>query len=157
MVTSTSLLAFTDCTDLMERALTEPKGLRVSFKSIGTARHFRVRCHSARKLHREQNATTYEDPTHPMHGRSEYDAVVIRIRWDPDAELAWVYFTQNKIEQLQVEVIPDNINVDDLTIYEDPKAEAEEEGEDCEVEQDEPLLVEPDMERMVESLLEGKK
>lgn len=160
MVTSSSLLSFSDCTELMDRALAEPKGLRVSFKSMGPARHFRVRCHQARKLHRQQNAETYE-LSHPLHGRSEYDALLVRIRWEPSAELAWVYFTQNKIERLHVEPIPDNIDVDDLVIYEDPEpdeptAEMEEEGED-EVTHEELDAIMPDMDQMVESLLEGKK
>lgn len=79
MTVSTSLLAYLDCTELMDQALADDKGARLKVKDIDEASHQRMRVHYARKLHRDENAKTY-DAGHPMHGRSEYDKLTCRIR-----------------------------------------------------------------------------
>jgi len=43
--------------------------------------------HYARKLHRESNATIYPEPDHPLHGRSPYDIITIRLEYN---DKVWV-------------------------------------------------------------------
>ena len=79
MVVSTSRLAFSDCFDLMERAINDAKGIRVKFASYEDAFNYRLRLHSARKIDRKDNLEAYHE-NHPMHGRSPYDRLTVRIR-----------------------------------------------------------------------------
>lgn len=79
MSVSTSLLAYQDCLEIMDRALADPKGARIKVTDADEASHQRLRMHYARKLHRDENAKTYE-AGHKMHGRSEYDALTVRIK-----------------------------------------------------------------------------
>lgn len=79
MSVSTSLLAYQDCITIMDQALADPKGARIKVANAGDASYQRLRMHYARKLHRDENAKTYEQG-HAMHGRSEYDAITVRIR-----------------------------------------------------------------------------
>lgn len=79
MVVSTSRLAFSDCFDLMEKAINDPKGIRVKFATYEDAFNFRLRLHSARKIDRRDNLDTYSEG-HPMHGRSIYDQITVRIK-----------------------------------------------------------------------------
>lgn len=79
MSVSTSLLAYTDCIAYMDQALADQKGARIKVATVDEASHQRLRMHYARKLHREENAKTYE-AGHKMHGRSEYDVLTIRIK-----------------------------------------------------------------------------
>lgn len=92
MSTSTSLLAFTDCLAAYDRALADPLGTRVLMDDEGAAIYFRMRCHQARKLVRQNNAKIYPDPEHPLHGRSVYDGVTCRVRWVDDR--VYCYFEQ---------------------------------------------------------------
>ena len=79
MVTSTSRLAYSDCFDLMDKAIADPKGIKVKFAKGEDAWHFRIRLHTARKIDRIDNKEVYEQG-HPMHGRSVYDQLTMRIR-----------------------------------------------------------------------------
>lgn len=83
MVTPTSRFAYDDCFELMKRAMDDGKGIRIPFDKEGTARHFRMRLHSARQIDRRDNTITY-NPDHPMHGRSMYDDLMVRIVHDGD-------------------------------------------------------------------------
>jgi hypothetical protein len=79
MVTSTSRLAYSDCFDLMDKAIADPKGIKVRFARQEDAWHFRIRLHTARKIDRIDNKEVY-DHGHHMHGRSVYDQLTMRIR-----------------------------------------------------------------------------
>jgi hypothetical protein len=79
MVTSTSRLAYGDCFDLMDKAIADPKGIKIKFAKQEDAWHFRIRLHTARKIDRLDNQITYPE-THAMHGKSPYDALTMRIR-----------------------------------------------------------------------------
>ena|ERR1700732_3609935 len=104
MVTSSSPLAFSDCYTTLDRALASPSGIRLRFASEGDARHFRTRLHSARKLHRQGNAEVYDDPTHPMHGCSEYDALTVKMRrGNGDGE--WFLLVEKVERPLDIEEI----------------------------------------------------
>lgn len=79
MTVSTSPLAFGDCFDALDRALDDTHGIRLRVVDFAAGNFFRMRLHQARKLDRENNAKTYE-PDHPMHGRSNYDKLMVRIK-----------------------------------------------------------------------------
>jgi hypothetical protein len=81
MAINTSRLAYQDCFDLMERAISDefPTGLRIKFASWNEANHFRQRIHNARYVDRNDNAELY-DKSNVMHGRSVYDVLNCRIK-----------------------------------------------------------------------------
>lgn len=94
MTVSTSRLAYEDAYAVMMAALEDPRGVRVRMASVDAATHFRLRCHQARKIDRQENAITYERP-HPMHGVSPYDKLVLRIVTDDDG--VWLTVAQNTV------------------------------------------------------------
>lgn len=100
MTVSTSLLAYQDCTAIMDQALADEKGARYKVSDVDEASHQRMRIHYARKLHRDENAKTYE-PGHPMHGRSEYDALTCRIK-NVDGSI-YIYLERTDTVQTEVE------------------------------------------------------
>ena len=75
----TSSLAYTDCYEVFEKALDDPKGIRIKCATHNDAVFFRMRLHNARKIMREDNAKTY-DRGHPQHGTTEFDKLSVRIR-----------------------------------------------------------------------------
>jgi hypothetical protein len=78
MVTSTSRLSYTDCFDLMDKAIADSKGIKIKFSEESEAWHFRIRLHTARKIDRLDNMVTY-DETHALYGKSVYDGLTMRI------------------------------------------------------------------------------
>lgn len=102
MTASTSLLAYQDCTEYMDRALEEPKGIRIQVKDEDAAIHLRSRMHYGRKLHRQENARVYADQRdHPMYGKSPYDALVIKIK--RLSEGWYLYLERTDLATLKVE------------------------------------------------------
>lgn len=96
MSLSTSILAFDDALQFLERALADTKGVRACFgESEGNAMHFRMRCHAARNIARQDNIRLYTDRDHPLHGRSVYDVLTLRVLQDDDEGEWWVYATRN--------------------------------------------------------------
>lgn len=79
MAVSTSRIAFSDCFDLMEKAITDEKGIRVKFASYDDAFNFRLRIHKARQIDRIDNQESYPEG-HQLHGRSVYDELTCKIR-----------------------------------------------------------------------------
>lgn len=104
MPLSQSILAYIDCTDVLDRALESKYGIRVTLPNMTAAMHFRDRVHQARVLHRRENAKIYE-PGHMMHGRSEYD--VLRVRLRTGGHNGTVYMNLEKIEQFAPTEITD--------------------------------------------------
>lgn len=72
-------MAYTDCYDLLDKAIEDPRGIRVEMKNVDAATFFRMRIHQARAIDRKANAQTYE-PGQPLHNASTYDKLAIRIR-----------------------------------------------------------------------------
>jgi len=103
MTTSSSRLAFADCFDFMDRALEDPKGARASFGDRGSAMHFRVRLHTARRYDREANKEVYS-PGDPMYGISEYDKLTASIREDGDI---WYIYLEHRAQLTTVESLSD--------------------------------------------------
>lgn len=91
MTLSTSYLSYEDCRDAMNQALDDDKGIRIKVGDIDAATFFRMRLHQARKLDREKNKSVY-DRDHPMHGVSEYDRLIIKLRTQNDS--VYVYIEQ---------------------------------------------------------------
>lgn len=104
MTVSTSLLAYQDCIAYMDKGIADPKGIRFKVESIEEATYQRTRIHYARKLHRDENAKTYE-PGHKMHGRSEYDALVCRIK-NVDGDI-YIYLERTDFEPTDAESLSD--------------------------------------------------
>lgn len=100
MTTSTSRIAYSDCFELMDKAMDDPRGVRINFPDLGDARNLRLRLHTARKIERQENALTYEEGE-PLYGRSAYDILYVPIikhnkGW-------WVYLKKRVIENFQIE------------------------------------------------------
>jgi hypothetical protein len=103
MVTSTSRLAFSDCYELMEKAISDPKGIQIKFARDEDAWHFRVRLHTARRIDRTDNLKLFEEG-HMMHGKSPYDALVMRIRENKNGDGGyWLRLERISIEHLEIE------------------------------------------------------
>ena len=100
MVTSTSRLAYSDCFDLMDKAIADPKGIKIKFSAGEDAWHFRIRLHTARKIDRQDNKDIY-DQGHPMHGRSVYDQLTMRIRKTND--FAWLRLERIDTREFEIE------------------------------------------------------
>ena len=79
MTLPTTLLAYQDCQELLDRALADDHGIRMKVDNYDAATHERSRIHYCRKLVREENCTIYE-PGDPMYAKSVYDCVVVRIK-----------------------------------------------------------------------------
>lgn len=79
MVTSNSITSYDDCFKWMAAALDDEKGARIECEDHGKARNLQLRINKARYLHRQQNARIY-DKEDPMHGRSEYDGLIFRVK-----------------------------------------------------------------------------
>lgn len=99
-----SLLAFDDIREAFEKALSAPKGIRISCSSRGAAVILRSRFNYYRKLDREQNGKTYETD-HPMWNRSPYDKLVLRIPPKNEPEANTLYIEPRSIGDLFIEEI----------------------------------------------------
>lgn len=100
MVTSTSRLAYGDCFDLMDKAIADPKGIKIKFAKGEDAWHFRIRLHTARKIDRVDNRVLYPE-THAMHGRSPYDPLTMRIR--SMADCVWLRLERVDAREFEIE------------------------------------------------------
>lgn len=104
MSLSNSRLSYSDCYDLLDRALEEDRGICVTLPSRSAANYLRMRIHHARTIDREENRKTYPDPDAPLHGRSSYDILVLRI--EGDDEEGKLYLDKQKVEILAIDSIP---------------------------------------------------
>jgi hypothetical protein len=103
MAINTSRLAYQDCYDLMEKAISDeyPTGLRIKFATWNEANHFRQRIHNARYVDRNDNVEAYP-PSHIMHGRSVYDILNCRIRALADG----VWLRLERVDARKFEIMP---------------------------------------------------
>ena len=76
---NSSLLSYEDCVALFDQALADARGIRVPCDDLGAARKLISRLHYCRTLVRKENREVYPDLDHPMHGKSEYDRIVVRL------------------------------------------------------------------------------
>ena len=104
MSVSNSHLAYTDCYELMDKALADEEGIRVQTADEKAATFFRMRCNQARAIDRRRNADTYPED-HPLCGGSQYDALVARIK--QTATGWWVYIEHVGLELGKVEALSD--------------------------------------------------
>ena len=99
MSNPSSLLAYPEIRDALDRALQSERGIRVKFRTDVAATQFVGRAYSFRMLDRAENAKIYPDQTHTLHGRSMYD--VFRLKRVGNA----VEIVPVKLDEGMVEVI----------------------------------------------------
>lgn len=116
MVVSSSRLAFTDCFELMERAIADQKGIQIKFASYGDAVHFRLRLHSARRVDRRDNKDIFGED-HPMWGRSVYDQLTMRIRQFEGG--AWLRIERIDAREFEIESLSEAQEQPEL-VFEQP-------------------------------------
>lgn len=112
-----SLLAYEVELDTLDRAASEPKGIRVRHPTHESAYHFRYRLYHAKKLQRAKNREIYEKGD-PLYGATSFDNLVVRIRPDLDENevptgVYWVYITKNTLNPGRIESLGDD---DDLIL-----------------------------------------
>lgn len=91
MPASPSRLAYPDCEEFLNGALADDLGLRKPFGKRGGAQQFLVRLNNFRTICRKDNAKIFPEPDHPLHGRCEYDPLMINIVGPDEAGEWWVY------------------------------------------------------------------
>jgi hypothetical protein len=99
MVASNSRFSYSDCFELMDKAMADQKGIRIKFATREEAWHFRIRLHTARRIDRTDNMETYAIG-HPMHGKSAYDPLTMRIRERSDG----IWLRLEKVDAREFEV-----------------------------------------------------
>lgn len=98
----TSRLSYKDCFDLYDKALESERGVRVRMPDPNYANFFRMRMHKARSIVRDENRLIYE-LGQPLHGCSEYDPLVLKIRIEEGGD-CWLYL--EKVDAIVMEVEP---------------------------------------------------
>jgi len=87
--------------------------------SVEAAIHLRSRIHQARKIDREENKDAYEEG-HPMHGQSNYDKLVCRIKSSNNH--TYLYLEQRNAENFEVEPLsedrPEPMQVHEVVVTE---------------------------------------
>jgi len=85
------MLGVEEIREVFDRALNAEIGVRVPCHSRGAAINLRSRFNYIRKLDRQENAQTYP-PGHSMHGKSQYDQLILRIpgKWEPDSTVLYI-------------------------------------------------------------------
>lgn len=89
MALTNTIGAYPDCHEFFEAIVEDPQGGRIWKGTEKAAEKFRHRCHQFRRLHRRQNERIYPAGD-KMHGQSEYDTLVLRLKEDTNGEW-WVY------------------------------------------------------------------
>lgn len=74
---STSITAYPDIRQALDKALDSPKGLRLTFANKNEAVTFKGRVNSFRYKDRKENKKIYPEAD-PMHGRSAYDPLMVK-------------------------------------------------------------------------------
>jgi len=106
MAISNSRFSYGDCYDLMDKALADQKGIRIKFTSWGDALHFRLRLHTARRIDRKDNLDIYPGG-HPMHGKSPYDPLIMRIKSTAD-DTTWLRLEKVDAREFTIESLADD-------------------------------------------------
>ena len=74
---ATSINAYPDIRQVLDRALESQKGIRLVFKDHKEAMTFKGRCHTFRFKDRAANSKTYHEG-HPMHNSSVYAVLMLK-------------------------------------------------------------------------------
>ena len=114
MSLSNSRLSYSDCFELLDRAIEEPRGIRLEVVDSNKAGYLRMRIHQARQIDRVENKKIYPDAEHYLHGRSVYDILVCRIEEGPDS--VWVWLDKLKVEIGRIESIPEGSQIEHVPI-----------------------------------------
>lgn len=99
MSLSKSILAYNDCETFFQAAENDPKSIRIRCSTEAEAVHLRFRMSYFRKLDRERNCEVYQ-PGEFMHGRSEYDKYVLKVRLIDDEW--WLCLTRAEADNRRV-------------------------------------------------------
>lgn len=114
MAMSNSRLAYSDCYELMEKALEDPKGIRIKFVSEEDAWLFRLRLHNARKIDRKENEENFEKG-HMMYGKSPYDGLIMRLRQVENGSGAWWLRVEKlTIDGMEIENLSEILEVKEI-------------------------------------------
>jgi hypothetical protein len=99
----------------MEKAIEDQKGIRVKFATEQDAWLYRLRLHNARKIDRKENEEIYEKG-HAMHGRSVYDALIMRLRQVSNNGKGawWLRIEKISIEDLEIESLSEEDIEEDI-------------------------------------------
>jgi hypothetical protein len=103
MPSPTNRLSYKDVYDIYDQALEDPKGIRLAFPDLGSARNFQMRMHHARAVDRRDNLTACPKGD-PMHGQSTYDVLQVRIREQNDGEGNEVFLYIEPKDKLRPEI-----------------------------------------------------
>jgi hypothetical protein len=106
MAISNSRFSYGDCYDLMDKALADPKGIRIKFSSWGDALHFRLRLHTARRIDRKDNLEVFP-ADHAMHGKSPYDPLIMRLKATQD-NTTWLRLEKVDAREFEVESLAED-------------------------------------------------
>lgn len=101
MSISESRLAYQDCQDLFEKAMDDPKGVRVFIGTKEMARFFVMRMHKCRQINRRDNKDIYPEGE-PMHGASAWDKIKCSMKEDEEGQW-WVYAEKVELDPSLVE------------------------------------------------------
>jgi hypothetical protein len=113
MAVSTSRLAFSDCFELLERAINDEVGIRVKFASYDDAFNFRLRLHQARRIDRTDNVDSYPEG-HPLYGRSIYDQLSCKIRNFNGG--AWLRIERIDARKFEIESLSEEPSIAELPL-----------------------------------------
>lgn len=102
MSASTSKLSYSDCFEVMDKALEASRGIRIQFADEGVAKHFLVRMNKARVLDRNENRQIYAEGD-VLFGRSVYDPLMGQIK-RVDGQV-WLFLKKLTAEHLVIEEI----------------------------------------------------
>jgi hypothetical protein len=100
MSVSNSRLSYLDAYEILDRALDRTVGVRVRQPDLNAATYLRMRLHQARKIDRLDNKSIFE-PDHIMHGRSQYDVLIVTI--DATTEGVFLYVTKIESKAAMIE------------------------------------------------------
>jgi len=107
MAVSIDRAAYATEYEIFDRALASERGILVYRESEAKCFDLRFRLNKARQLDRELNRRIYrDDPLHPMYGRSEYSAIVIRIEYNVAGDRWYCRLEKAIIEDVEIEDIP---------------------------------------------------
>jgi len=79
-------MSYRDIYEIYDKALDDPKGIRLVFDNHASARNYQMRMNNARAIDRKENLRTYPIGD-PMHGQSQYDVLQVRIRHGEDGSI----------------------------------------------------------------------
>lgn len=99
MSLTNSRLAYLDCVELWDAALSDPQGVRIDFGSRAKAEHFVARLHQCRKLDRQENRSVHAPGTR-LYGKSAWDVLKCTLRPGTIDGLPvwWLYIERHAVD-----------------------------------------------------------